>query len=55
MRRVRAEPENDAKSGIKAYSHPVHISNVSLIDPETQKPTRIRFGYLEDGTKVRLS
>lgn len=35
MKRVRAEPENDSKSGIKIINHPVHISNVSLIDPES--------------------
>ena len=34
---------------------PVHVSNVSLIDPETVKPTRIRYGFLEDGTKVRIA
>ena len=34
---------------------PVHVSNVSLIDPETAKPTRIRYGYLEDGSKVRIA
>jgi len=34
---------------------PVHVSNVSLIDPETTKPTRIKYGYLEDGTKVRIA
>ena len=28
---------------------PVHISNVALIDPELNKPTRIKIGYLEDG------
>ena len=35
--------------------HPVHVSNVSLIDPDLNVPTRIRIGYLEDGTKVRVS
>ena len=35
--------------------HPVHISNVALIDPDLNTPTRIRTGYLEDGTKVRVS
>ena len=34
---------------------PFHVSNVSLIDPETTKPTRIKYGYLEDGTKVRIA
>ena len=35
--------------------HPLHISNVSLIDPETNKPTRVRHGFLEDGSKVRVA
>ena len=34
---------------------PVHVSNVSLIDPEKAVPTRIKYGFLEDGTKVRIS
>ena len=34
---------------------PVHVSNVALIDPELNKPTRIKIGYLEDGQKVRVS
>ncbi len=36
-------------------THPVHISNVALIDPETGKPTKIRFGFLADGKKVRIA
>ena len=35
--------------------HPIHVSNVALIDPDQNVPTRIRIGYLEDGTKVRVS
>lgn len=34
---------------------PIHVSNVSLLDPETGKPTRIKYGFLEDGAKVRVS
>lgn len=34
---------------------PIHVSNVSLIDPETAKPTRVRYAFLEDGTKVRIA
>ena len=33
----------------------MHVSNVSLIDPEQAVPTRIKYGFLEDGTKVRIS
>ena len=28
---------------------------MALIDPEYNKPTRIKYGFLEDGTKVRIS
>ena len=35
--------------------HPVHVSNVALLDPDLNQPTRIRIGYLEDGAKVRVS
>ena len=34
---------------------PIHVSNVGLIDPEYNMPTRIKYGFLEDGTKVRIS
>ena len=26
-----------------------------LVDPKTDEPTTVRLGYLEDGTKVRVS
>lgn len=35
--------------------HPIHVSNVALIDPELGTPTRIKIGYLADGKKVRIS
>ena len=31
------------------------MSNVQLIDPQLKIGTRIKVGYLEDGTKVRVS
>lgn len=34
---------------------PIHVSNVALIDPTSNEPTKIRYGFLEDGTKVRIS
>ncbi len=35
--------------------YPIHVSNVSLIDPNLNEPCRTKTGYLEDGTKVRVS
>lgn len=34
---------------------PVDASNVALIDPATNKPTRTGVKYLEDGTKVLVA
>ena len=33
---------------------PIHISNVMLIDPETDRPTRVRF-KVEGGKKIRIA
>ena len=31
---------------------PLHYSNVQLLDPQTKKPVRIGYRFLDDGTKV---
>lgn len=35
--------------------YPVHISNVSLVCPQSGTATKIKYGFMEDGQKVRLS
>lgn len=35
-------------------THPIHVSNVMLIDPKTNKPTRIG-SKMENDKKVRVS
>lgn len=34
---------------------PIHISNVMLVDPKTDSPTRVRMGEGKDGKRVRMS
>ena len=34
---------------------PIHISNLSLVDTKSGKPTRIAINVKEDGTKVRIA
>ena len=41
--------------GIITKEAPIHLSNISLIDPKSDKPTRVGFKVLEDGKKVRVS
>lgn len=55
FKRFITDVEKEVKGGIKTIIHPVHVSNVALIDPESSKPTKIRFGFLADGKKVRIS
>ena len=41
--------------GIVEREAAVHLSNLALIDPSTNKATRIGFRLLDDGRKVRVA
>jgi large subunit ribosomal protein L24 len=41
--------------GIIEREAPIHLSNLALIDPKSDKPTRVGFKLLEDGKKVRVA
>ena len=41
--------------GITEKEGPIHLSNLALLDPKSDKPTRIGFKTLEDGKKVRVA
>ena len=40
--------------GITTQEAPIHVSNVSLVDPETKRPARVGYTIKEDGRKVRV-
>ncbi len=42
-----------SKGGIIEKEAPIHISNVMLICPHCNKPTRVGIKFLESGEKVR--
>ena len=44
----------DQKGEIVEKAMPIHVSNVSLIDPKTKKPTRVGL-EMKDGKKVRVT
>lgn len=50
----RARQQGQA-SAIIDREAPIHISNVMLVDPNTDQPTRVGFREREDGTMVRVS
>ena len=41
--------------GIIEQEATIDLSNLMLIDPKTDKPTRVGFRKLDDGRKVRIS
>ena len=49
------KPSQTAPGGIVERESTVHVSNVALIDPTSNKATKIGFRILEDGRKVRFS
>jgi len=44
-----------AAGGIIEKELSIHISNVSVADPKTDKPTRVGYKTLADGKKVRVA
>ena len=43
------------QGGFQKVEAPIHISNLSLIDPKSGKATRIAIKIKDDGTKVRIA
>ncbi len=40
--------------GIIDKDMPMHVSNVAVLSPKDNEPTRVGYKFLEDGTKVRI-
>ena len=52
-RHTRPNPARNVAGGIVEREAALHVSNVMLFNPLTQKGDRIGFRVLEDGRKVR--
>jgi len=53
-RHRKAVPQMNIEGGIKEQEAWVDVSNIALIDPDTGKPTRVRYED-RDGEKVRVA
>ena len=49
------KPSQTNPGGIVDKELPIHLSNLAIIDPKDDKPTRVGFKRLEDGRKVRFA
>jgi large subunit ribosomal protein L24 len=50
----RPNPQMGVQGGIIEREAPLHVSNVLIVNPATQKGDRVGFKSLEDGRKVRV-
>jgi large subunit ribosomal protein L24 len=51
--RHRKQRPGVAQAGRIQAEGPIHVSKVMLVNTETNKPGRVHWKYLEDGTKIR--
>ena len=49
----KPNPQAGVQGGIIEREAPLHVSNVLILNPATQKGDRVGFKSLEDGRKVR--
>ena len=52
-RHERGNPQRGTTGGIVEKEMPLHLSNVALFNPITNKADRVGFKTLDDGRKVR--
>jgi len=50
----KPNPVRGVAGGIVDKTMPIHVSNVALFNPATQKADRVGFKLLDDGKKVRV-
>ena len=53
-RHTRPNPQKNIKGGIVEREASIHASNVMLLDPDTNEPTRVGKKVLSDGSRVRI-
>ena len=51
---TKPNPQQGVQGGIVEREAPLHVSNVLILNPATQKGDRIGFKTLGDGRKVRV-
>ena len=51
---TRPNPMKGVTGGIVDKDMPIHVSNIALFNPATQKADRVRVKLLDDGRKVRI-
>jgi len=54
-RHTRPNPQKKIQGGIVEREAAIHVSNVMVVSPDSDRPTRVGYKVLDDGRKVRVS
>lgn len=55
IKKARKPTQDNPRGGFVEQEASIHISNVQLVDPQENRPTRIGVRVKDDGTKVRVA
>jgi len=53
--RRHSKPSMGGPGGIVEKELKIHISNLAHVDPQSNKPTRVGYKFLDGGRKVRIA
>jgi large subunit ribosomal protein L24 len=53
--RRHTKPKMGDPGGIVEKELTIHVSNLAHVDPQSGKPTRVGYKFLDDGRKVRFA
>ena len=51
---AKPNPLKNQPGGIVSKEMPIHVSNIAIWNPITQKPDRVGFRIMDDGRKLRF-
>ncbi len=54
MKKAMHPTQANPQGGISTMEAPLHVSNVMLVCPHCNKPTRVAHRFTDDGAKVRV-
>jgi large subunit ribosomal protein L24 len=55
MKKHTKPTQRDPQGGIVEREAPIHVSNIMVIDPHSDEPTRVGKKRLDDGRNVRVA
>lgn len=55
IRKAQRPTQENPRGGFREQEAPIHASNVQILDPQTDEPTRIGSKIDDEGRKVRIS